>query len=74
MEAPEVKAAVGAALRARRVELGLSQDALAARAGINRTYISSAERGLRNLSLVNLVRLARALDIPAAGLLERAGL
>lgn len=60
---PEIKARFGRRLRQLRTDRGLSQEELAFRAGLHRTYISSAERGERNVSLVNLVRLARALDV-----------
>ena len=41
----------------------MSQEALAHLIGLHPTYISSVERGLRNLSLVNIVRIAAGLDI-----------
>lgn len=66
--------ALGAALRELRQERGLSQEALAAEAGLHRTYVSQTERGQRNLSLMNLIRLAEALDVDAAQLLGRARL
>lgn len=54
---------LGRRARERRVELGLSQEALAERAGLHRTYISSLEQGHRNIATLNLVRLAHALDV-----------
>ena len=60
----------GARVKGRREELGLSQEALALRAGINRTYIASLESGRRNPSLDLICRLARGLDIDAAELVE----
>ncbi|WP_280527804.1 helix-turn-helix domain-containing protein [Actinomyces bowdenii] len=52
----------GRRVRARREQLGLSQEALAERAGLHWTYVGQVERGRRNLSLHNLLRLAQALD------------
>ncbi|HEX8122449.1 MAG TPA: helix-turn-helix transcriptional regulator [Solirubrobacteraceae bacterium] len=66
--------AFGAALRAIRVERGLSQDDVARKLNLHRTYVGSTERGLRNVSLNNILRLARALDVSAEELFARAGL
>ena len=60
----------GASLRVFREQLELSQEALADRAGVHRTYLSGIERGQRNPSLVNLVRLARALGISVSDLMR----
>lgn len=61
--------AFGEALRAKRKERGLSQEELAARASLDRSYVGGVERGERNISLINLNRLARALDLTLAELL-----
>ncbi len=61
---------LGANVRGRRQELGFSQEQLAARCGLHRTYVSSVERGQRNVSLRNLVRLARSLDCELPALLN----
>lgn len=57
-------------MRARRQELGLTQEELAHGAGIHRTYIGSLEMGHRNPSLDTIARLALALDMDAAELVR----
>lgn len=47
----------------------VSQEKLAAQAGLHRTYVSSVERGERNISLVNIERLAGALEVPLRDML-----
>jgi len=61
---------VGAEVRRRRLAIGLSQEELAARAGLHRTYVGSVERGERNLTLSSILKIARALDAPPAALLQ----
>ncbi len=58
-------------LREVRTEKGLSQEALADRAGLHRTYISQIERGLKSPSLKSLAQIANALGVPLSGLLRR---
>jgi transcriptional regulator with XRE-family HTH domain len=53
----------GDRVRARRHELEMSQEALADRAGLHWTFVGQVERGRRNLSLHDLLKLADALDI-----------
>lgn len=53
----------GHAVRKRRMEMNLSQEALAERADLHRTYVADIERGVRNVSLKNIEKLARALDL-----------
>jgi transcriptional regulator with XRE-family HTH domain len=60
---------IGYAVAKRRAELDLSQEQLAERAGLHRTYVSDVERGMRNLSVLTLERLADALDIPIGALM-----
>ena len=59
----EIKLRFGQRLRELRQIRGLSQEELAFRARLHRTYVSSAERGKRNVALVNLEKLAEALDV-----------
>ena len=61
--------AFGVAVRTRRLRLGLSQERLADRAKLHRTYIGSIERGERNVSLANIVAIAQALSVTASRLL-----
>ncbi len=63
---------IGANLRTLRRERGLSQEALADLADIDRSYMSGVERGLRNISVVNLSRLAKALDVALVELIDPA--
>src|SRR5207245_10617447 len=62
---------LGTTLRQYRKQRHLSQQALAARTGILNTYISQIENGLHNIAVLTLLRLAYALEIPAASLLVR---
>ncbi len=55
------KKLLGAEIRRRRSELGLSQEELATLCDLHRTYIGSVERGERNVSLQNIVSIAHAL-------------
>ena len=56
---------VGKQVRLRREKLGISQEELAYRCGLHRTYIGSVERGERNIGLLNVFRICKALQIPA---------
>ena len=59
----DVAARFGTRLREVREAAGLSQEKLADLAGLHRTYVSSVERGKRNISLENIERLAVALGV-----------
>jgi transcriptional regulator with XRE-family HTH domain len=61
--ARDPRAEFGRRVRRQRNDLDLTLEELAEKAGMHWTYIGSVERGERNLSLVNIVRLARALGI-----------
>lgn len=64
------RAAFGERLRNLRKVAGLSQEELAKRAGLHRTYVGAVERGERNVSLVNILKLARALKAAPSALFE----
>jgi transcriptional regulator with XRE-family HTH domain len=65
----DVRKEFGAHLRKLRLKQGLTQEELADRAGMHFTYIGQIERGVRNPSLVNLQKLAKALKVNAGELL-----
>ncbi|MBX3095070.1 MAG: helix-turn-helix transcriptional regulator [Cryobacterium sp.] len=62
------RAAFGRRVRAARLERGLSQEALAHAAGLDRSYVGQVERGERNVTLDNIYRLAGALKVHVAQL------
>lgn len=66
----EIRAILAANLRALRQELGYSQEELAHRADIDRTYVSSLERSVYAAGIDVVDRLARALGVEAADLLR----
>jgi DNA-binding XRE family transcriptional regulator len=65
---PDPLTTFGAAVRARRLKLSLTQERLAELTGLDPTYISGIERGRRNPSLKNIVKIARALKTSVAKL------
>ena len=60
---------VGDRVRSIRAERGISQEDLAHRAGLDRSYMSGIERGVRNPTLLKLQAMARALKVPIRHLL-----
>lgn len=66
----DVRVRFGKVLRVRRRKLGVSQEEFADICGLDRTYVGGIERGERNLGLVNIEKLARALKISLSELLR----
>lgn len=64
----DVRSSFAVAVKGRRHQLGITQEELAWRAGLHRTYITDIERGARNLSLQSIEKLARALQASIAEL------
>lgn len=60
----------GESLRKLRVQADFSQEELAERAGIDRSYLGGIERGEHNLALINIIKIAKALNLPPHKLLE----
>lgn len=63
---------LGDAIRARRINLYLSQEELGSRAKLHRTYITDVENGLRNISMVTFLRIAKALNARASSFMVSA--
>lgn len=61
---------LGLNVRKKREEKDLTQEALAERANLDPTYISGIERGVRNPSVLSVVRIAKALGVTTSALLE----
>ena len=65
--------AFGFSVKKQRAAKGLSQETLAEKADLDRTYLSDVERGTRNLGVKNVVRIAKALGVTPAKLMEGVG-
>lgn len=65
----QVKKSFGERVRELRKQKGLSQESLALACDLDRTYIGGVERGERNISLLNIHKIGRALGVPAKDLL-----
>jgi transcriptional regulator with XRE-family HTH domain len=64
------RVAFGHAVRKLRLAKGLSQEKLAEMSDIHRTYMGDVERGTRNIALVNMTRIAAALQVPLSRLVQ----
>lgn len=69
VEPKKIKQVVGQRVRALRTKRGLSQEELGFESGLHRNYIGGIERGERNVAVVNLARLAKALGVRPRDLL-----
>ena len=69
----KILTSLGDAIRLTRAENGLSQEALAVDAELDRSYVGGIERGEHNPTLINLQKIAAALDIKLSKLLQIAG-
>lgn len=63
----------GEVVRAERLKLGLSQDELAHRSGLNRVYMGEVERGEKSVSIDTIAKIASALKVKGGELLLKAG-
>ena len=72
LQLPEL-ARLGEVVREQRQELGLSQEALADLAGLDRSYMGGVERGEHNIAFINLLKVSKALGLPLSRLLAEAG-
>jgi len=66
----DIQKKFGSKLRKLRKQKGFSQEKLAFKCGLHRTYISDIERGSRNVSLKNIEKIAKALGVPLKLLLD----
>lgn len=66
----DIQKKFGARIRDLRKQKRLSQEELAFRSGLHRTYISDIERGSRNVSIKNIEKIAKALDVSSKALFD----
>jgi transcriptional regulator with XRE-family HTH domain len=66
----DIRKVFGANARRFRSTLGLSQEAVAERMGVDRAFISSMERGLQNVTLLTIWQIAQALEVRPMDLLD----
>lgn len=65
-----IKEKIGKRIKELRLKNNMTQEVFAELSGLDRTYITSLERGQRNISIVNLERIAKAFDISLSELLS----
>jgi len=72
MQKMSIEASLGSTIRKHRLDKKISQEGLGYKCNLHRTYIGSIERGERNISLLNIVTIAKALDMTGGKLLTDA--
>tara|TARA_R110000850_G_scaffold276940_1_gene421031 strand:- start:27900 stop:28145 length:246 start_codon:yes stop_codon:yes gene_type:complete len=65
--------ALGGTIKHARIQLGMSQEALALNVGLDRSYMGGIERGEHNVAIMNLLKIASALGLKPSDLLARSG-
>ena len=70
----DIRIRFGLAVRKRRSELNISQEELAGRCDLHRTYVADIERGSRNLSLFNIEKIAKGLGVSIGELFSQYGI
>ncbi len=70
----DIRIRFGLAVRKRRSELGISQEELAGRCDLHRTYLADIERGSRNLSLFSIEKVAKGLGVSIGDLFGQYGI
>lgn len=70
----DIRVLFGKAIREYRMKKGISQEDLAELCGLHRTYISEVERGVRNVSLINIEKICEALGVKIYSVFKKVGL
>lgn len=63
---------LGSVVKSQREQLGITQEELARRAGLHRTYITDVEGGKRNITIESMLKLASALNVSIADIFSKA--
>jgi len=74
VKAPPPQQALGTAIKEGRLALGVSQEEFAAQLGMHRTQLGHIEQGKKDCRLSTIIRIAKALNVPASSILTSAGL
>lgn len=68
LQKKQILVSFGERIKALRIDRGLSQEELAFRSDLHRTYIGMIERAEKNITLINIEKLAKALQVPVSAL------